>query len=193
MTFHLKVDLVIYLAVLVSVAAALDTAYSIKEVKFIGGESGGDGGALDSRWVPATAFKARAPIDSGWHVGPNPTGPNQATSLPVIIWYDFKTRHFIPAEVSLQPAQPDADALQGAPSMWQLVGSNDIQCNEDSNWTVVCEDLSDKKWRSIHEVRYCRVKPEMEQSFRCFGIRILNNLRTTGWASLRNVRLWERA
>ena len=95
------------------------------------------------------------------------------------------------AQMSIQPAQTGA-AMQGAPSQWQVVGSNDVNCDDDSNWTVLCEDLSDRKWRSTYEVRYCRM-PQNKQEFRCVGIRVLNNFRSDGWTSLRNIRLWEQA
>ena len=82
--------------------------------------------------------------------------------------------------------------MQGAPSSYQFVGSNDATCNDDSVWTVLCEDLSDRAWRNHWEVRYCKVKPEMSEKFRCLGIRALANRRTDGWTSLRNIRMWER-
>ena len=93
--------------------------------------------------------------------------------------------------MSFQPAQENG-ATQGAPSSYQFVGSNDAACNDNSTWTVLCEDLSDREWRNYWEVRYCRVKPEMTEEFRCLGIRGLVNRRTDGAMSLRNIRMWER-
>ena len=73
------------------------------------------------------------------------------------------------------------------------MGTNDAVCNDASVWTVLCEDLSDRAWRNEHEVRYCKVKPEMRaEKFRCLGIRALANRRNDGWMSFRNVRMWER-
>jgi len=186
MTFLPKVTL----AILVAASIAGASAYSIKEVKFVGGDEGATS-FLDHNWLPEAAFAERMPYNKGWHVGAI-KGIHQAMSPPIMIWYDFKSRHITPAEMSIQPSQTGG-ATQGAPSMWQVVGSNDAHCDDDSNWTIVCEDLSDEKWRSYYEVRYCRVKPEVKQAFRCLGIRVLNNLRSDGWTSMRNIRLWERA
>ena len=82
--------------------------------------------------------------------------------------------------------------MQGTPTSYQFVGSNAAVCNDDSTWTILCEDLSDRVWRNDHEVRYCKVKPEIVGKFRCLGIRVLANRRTDGWTSLRNIRMWER-
>ena len=76
--------------------------------------------------------------------------------------------------------------------MYQFVGSNDATCNDDATWTVLCEDLSDRAWRNEWEVRYCKVKAEISEKFRCLGFRVLANRRTDGWTSLRNIRMWER-
>ena len=102
---------------------------------------------------------------------------------------------FVPSnllQVSLQPAQKGA--VNGAPSSYQFVGSNDAVCNDAATWTVLCEDTSDRPWRSVWEVRYCRVKPEMTEKFRCLGIRALANHRADPhcWISLRNIRMWQR-
>merc|ERR1712002_1294944 len=79
------------------------------------------------------------PANKGWHIG-QVKAKRESMCPPVMIWYDFKSRHIRPAEMSIQPAQTGA-AMQGAPSQWQVVGSNDVNCDDDSNWTVLCEDL----------------------------------------------------
>ena len=96
------------------------------------------------------------------------------------------------SQVSLQPGQSNANSMKGTPSSYQFVGSNDKVCNDDATWTVLCEDLDDKPWRNHWEVRYCKVKPEITEKFRCLGIKALKNHRNDGWTSLRNVRMWER-
>ena len=93
--------------------------------------------------------------------------------------------------MSFQPAQK-GNSMQGAPSSYQFVGSNDSTCNDDSTWTVLCEDLSDRAWRNEFEVRYCKVKPKILEKFRCLGIRALANRRSDGYTSLRNIRMWQR-
>jgi hypothetical protein len=163
------------------------STYRIREVKFSGGVAGAT--SFYPNWQPEKGFTSQIPVDQGWHAGP---GSGNAYSPPLILWYDFKTATGIqPAEVSLQPCQTGG-GLQGAPSSYQFIGSNDAVCNDDATWTILCEDLSDRAWRSHWEVRYCKVKPEIHETFRCLGIRALANHRPDGWTSMRNVRMWEK-
>ena len=94
-------------------------------------------------------------------------------------------------KMSFQPAQPNT-ATHGAPTSYQFVGSNDAVCNDDASWTILCEDLSDREWRNYWKVRFCRVKPEINEKFRCLGIRVLANRRPDGASSLRNIRMWRK-
>jgi len=159
----------------------------IKEVKFAGGVAGAST-HYSINWLPDEAFRFDQPVAQGWHTGPE-GGPPQ--TLPVMIWYDFKSSGIQPAEVSFQPSQA-GEYVQRAPTSYQFVGTNDAVCDLYATWTVLCEDLSDRQWRSITEVKYCKVKPEVREKFRCLGLRVLNNRHGDGWVSLRNIRMWER-
>jgi len=163
--------------------------YRIKEVEFSGGVAGATSYHSD-HWRPENGFKKQQPTENGWHIGGHDTTNKEAGNPPVMIWYDFKSDGIRAAEVALQPAQKGE--VNGAPSSYQFVGSNDAVCNDGATWTVLCEDTSDRKWRSVWEVRYCKVKPEMTEKFRCLGIRALANHRPTGWMSMRNIRMWKR-
>ena len=116
-----------------------------------------------------------------------------------------KTKYF---QVSFQPAQSGA-SLQNTPSQFQLVGSHGepdgyygVSCNDKSHWTVIGENLSNAKWRSVDEVRYVTTQAKVERdhrgqakgrpSYPCIGIRVLNTFATNGTISLRNVRMWEK-
>lgn len=156
--------------------------YRIKEVKFAGGVPGASSQYSDS-WVPEKAFEIQSAGTSGWQTH------GSARSLPVMIWYDFKSEGIRPSEVSFQPAG-GGSYLQGTPTSYQFVGSNDAICNDDATWTILCEDLSDRQWRNDWEVRYCKVKPEVSEKNRCLGIRVLANRRGDGYTSLRNIRMW---
>ena len=103
----------------------------------------------------------------------------------------FEKNHHDNQQVSFQPAQKGA-ATQRAPTSYQFVGSNDAVCNDAAIWTVLCEDLTDRAWRNFWEVRYCKVKPEIREKFRCLGLRVLANRDSNGWTTLRNIRMWER-
>jgi len=155
--------------------------YRMKEIEFTGGVAGAtshSGGHLEK------AFARQQAINNGWHVG-------TTRNLPVMIWYDFKAPGIRAAEVSFQPAWK-GQYLQGTPTSYQFVGSNDKVCNDAAIWTVLCEDLSDRTWRNEWEVRYCKVKPEIAEKFRCLGIRVLANQQSDGWTFMRNIRMWER-
>jgi len=183
--------LIFFYVMLIGIQSSLSInpfpVYQIKEVKFTGGVPGASY-YLNGDWRPEKAFMQQYPVDNGWHVGP--VG-EPSRNPPVSVWYDFKTMQIRPDHVSLQPAQSGA-ALQGAPSSYQFIGSNDQVCDDSAKWTILCEDLSDKAWRSHFEVRYCKVRPEITEKFRCLGIRALKNHRPDGYTSIRNIRIWER-
>lgn len=160
--------------------------WQIKEMSITGGSAGASSYYSD-HWRPENGFKINQAPENGWHIG----AASRLDSLPHMIWYDFK-QPFVPAEISFQAAQANANSVQGTPTMFQFVGSNDAVCNDSSSWSILCEDLSDKSYRNVHEARYCKVKPEISRKFRCLGLRILANKRSDGWTSLRNIRIWER-
>ena len=63
-------------------------------MKFVGGVPSASN-YYDNNWRPEEAFKQNH-AGKGWHSGPS--GP-AAPRLPLMIWYDFKSRHVRPAEV----------------------------------------------------------------------------------------------
>merc|ERR1712136_446703 len=104
--------------------------YQIKEVKFTGGVAGAKYFSANGR--PEKAFTPQLPVGNGWQVGSLTGGA--AVNPPVSVWYDFKTIKIRPDQVSLQPAQSGA-ALQGAPSSYLFIGSNDQVCDDSAKWT----------------------------------------------------------
>ena len=124
-----------------------------------------------------------------WHSGPR-VGK---TPLPAYVWYDFVTRQIRPAKVSFRPRQDDLPgAKKQTPGYFQLVGTNEADCNEDSQWQVLCQDLSGIPVESLADRRSCQVRREdiRGQSFRCVGIRILQVDSWEGKISFGGVRLW---
>ena len=67
----------------------------IKEIKFGSGLAGATS-FFSANWKPDNAFKHNLRVGKGWHTGP---ADGQATPLPAMIWYDFKTEIYRPAEV----------------------------------------------------------------------------------------------
>ena len=72
------------------------------------------------------------------------------------------------------------------------MGSNDAACSESSTWVVVCEDLTNQPWEKYEDVKYCKVKPDVKEKFRCLGLRVLRTRYSDGWVTVRNIRMWER-
>ena len=68
--------------------------YRIKEVKFVGGVAAATS-IHNNNWRPESAFKPYLPENKGWHVN------DKTRSLPVMIWYDFKSEGIRPAEVRI--------------------------------------------------------------------------------------------
>ena len=71
--------------------------YRIKEVQFAGGVASASS-YHHVNWRPEKAFKRQTAVDNGWHGGP---ASNPAHSLPLTVWYDFKSRSVRPAEVGV--------------------------------------------------------------------------------------------
>ena len=70
------------------------SVYRIKEVKFVGGVAAATS-IHNNNWRPESAFKPYLPENKGWHVN------DKTRSLPVMIWYDFKSEGIRPAEVRI--------------------------------------------------------------------------------------------
>jgi len=165
---------------------ASSQVYRIKEVSFSAVLT-----RVTSDWneTPTPAFGFYKSIHPFWHSGPHGDSPSP---MPVMIWFDFKSVKIRPDEVSFQPGQSVPSQLQRGPTSYQFVGSNDATCDDSASWTVLCEDLSNSPWRSYHDTKYCKVKPELNEKFRCLGVRVLKNGASDGWVVLRNIRMWER-
>ena len=77
--------------------------------------------------------------------------------------------------------------------MWQFIGSNDEVCDENSAWTILCEDLSGKRFESGTQSKYCTVKEGMTTKYKCLGISVLASP-YPGWPTvvINGIRMWER-
>jgi len=189
--WKLVINLVVVIPYFIGIGATdqCDTStqvYRIKEVSFTDGTAGATS-FWDENSSPNQGFFGHQP----WHLGAK-NGP--PSPLPVMIWYDFKSTGIRPAEVSFQPWQSNSNGqnIQRAPTSYQFVGSNDASCSESTTWTVLCEDLSNAPWEHFNDTKYCKVKPELKEKFRCLGLRVLKNRSGDGWVALRNIRIWER-
>ena len=82
--------------------------------------------------------------------------------------------------------------------MFQLVGSNDAVCDENSKWEVLCQDLSGTPIESMADRRSCRVHIDDFNycpKFRCVGIKVLQNKFNADdsgkvYVALTGIRMW---
>jgi len=141
----------------------------LQEVKFEGGKA--DATSLYAPDFPArNAFRSNTDI---WAGGKNKHGTGDNVPFPHLIWYDFGNQSIVPARVGIRGDYVDVPSGY-APSMWEFIGSNDEECGKYSRWTVLCSDLSGKKFQWKTEMKYCDVHQQITGSFRCLGISVLN-------------------
>jgi len=160
-------------------------AYPVGELVFSEGEAGASS-KLRNEYAAKHAFD---PDSQPWIAGGAP---------PHFLWYDFKNLGHLhcPIKISFLPRQ-DAPLLpdsQHIPQQFQLIGTNDEECNVKSNWEVLCEaEYQDQEHpSSLAESRGCEVKRPCTK-FRCIGIKVLKfggEGKPGQMVALDQVRMW---
>lgn len=161
----------------------------IKEVPITHGKAGASSSWPAGAWSnPESAFLQN--IKEAWASGKYPN--EVRVPAPHLIWYDFpEGKAFVPAEVSFRPRQDVAQGWQHAPTKWQFVGTNDVTCDQNSAWAILCEDLSGAGYKTNNDIKFCSVPLHFNRKYRCLGIRILQN--TNVWETgLQSLRFWEK-
>ena len=171
-----------------------ETDRVLKELQFVGGSYG-----TSSKYSPA--FKVE---DAFRHNGDAylPTGKdangNGALSVPFphLIWYDFKYA-VLPGRVSFRPRHDKACGDRGfwcGATKWQFIGTNDEVCDQNSAWTILCEDLSGRPFERSRQSKYCEVERSVQGAFKCLGISVLDSSHDGSYScvSISGVRMWER-
>ena len=166
----------------------------IEEVNVTGGEAGASSSWDALNLIPINAFIIHSISNrTFWHNGLDARG-----IFPATIWYDFISQSFIPAEISFQPrgSREAQYALIQTPTSYQFIGTNDDPCDDQSEWSILCEDLSGRETRNVFDTRYCTVKHHddhySQKTYRCLGIRMLRNDDPHGSISLGNIRIWKK-
>ena len=165
----------------------------MKEVAFKNGIAG-----ASSNYNPGRAGQAfQRTSNAFWHSGRDADGKGDLViPFPHLIWYEFKTP-FVPGRVSFRPRVSagcgDTGFWCGA-TKWQFIGTNDDSCDENSAWTVLCEDLSGRHFERQTQSKYCTVNKSGRKSFKCLGISVLDSSYAGNYAcvSLGGIRMWER-
>jgi len=163
---------------------------TIKEVTISHGKAGASSSWRDAPWSdPNNAF--RRDITRSWGSGIYSNGVR--TPMPHLIWYDFAAANaFIPAEVSFRTRQDKVENVSLGPSKWQFVATNDLPCNENAAWTILCEDLSGEPFKKFSDIKFCVVPPQMSKKFRCLGLRILKDSGYGNEVCVQSLRFWEK-
>jgi len=166
-----------------------DQGRVLQEVKFEGGKAG-----ASSKWSPGKNPEKAFTINTDyWSGGRNKHGRGDEVPFPYFVWYDFGNRTIVPARVGIRGWFQPVDTGYG-PTMWEFIGSNDEECGKYSRWTILCSDLSDKKFQRKYQVKYCDVDQQITSSFRCLGISILNHShKDYPEAVISIIRIWKNA
>jgi len=146
-----------------------DQGRVLQEVKFEGGKADASSRYDGSSYPPQGAFRSNTDT---WVSGRNKHGAGDRMPFPHLIWYDFGNQSIVPARVGIRGDYTPPAGY--GPSMWEFIGSNDEECGKYSRWTVLCSDLSGKKFQWKTEMKYCDVHQQITGSFRCLGISVLN-------------------
>ncbi len=145
-------------------------------------ETGGyaNASSLDSSDYLYDSESAFTPEGFGWVSGRDKDGLGHYVPFPHLIWYTFASP-IIPGRVSFMRSYYGwLLSYYG----WQFIGSNDDPCDEDSDWSVLCQDLS----VDIQEKEDCMVGNQMSK-FRCLGIRAFGR-DGDNYVHIRRIRMW---
>jgi len=174
----------------------------LKEVRFKGGVANcSSRGSSQGKNGPETAFKRINERDHYWASGLNVSGKGAHQSYPHLIWYDFGDARepVVPAEVSFTTSEPS----QFGPTKWQFIGARASPCDRYSAWSILCEDLSGRKFTMSSQIKSCQF--DGKSHFTCLGIRVLDapdeyfhsdgDGYGTGypWSRIVDIRMWEKA
>ena len=166
----------------------------LKELQFVGGSYGASSMNSPSQQVH-NAFLRN--VDAYFHSGKDANG-NGADSVPFphLIWYEFKSA-VLPGRVSFRPRHDSGCGATGywcGATKWQFIGTNDEVCDENSAWTVLCEDLSGRPFERSRQSKYCEVEQSVKGAFKCLGISVLDASYAGPYScvSISGVRMWQR-
>jgi len=166
----------------------------LKEVRFVGGTVG-TSSFYGNGYKPEFAFQRDT--NQYWHSGRNSKAAGELViPFPHLIWYEFKSP-VLPGRVSFRPRHDTGCGNAGywcGATKWQFIGTNDEICDENSAWTVLCEDLSGRHFERPRQSKYCEVGTEIKGAFKCLGISVLDSSYNGGYScvSISGVRMWKK-
>ena len=144
---------------------------------------------------PENAFQKTSNVY--WHSGRDSEAKGDTViPFPHLIWYSFKAP-FTPGRVSFRPRHDTGCGATGywcGATQWQFIGTNDEDCDEKSAWTILCEDMSGKRFERPRQSKYCNVDLSIKKKFKCLGISVLDSSYDGPYScvSMNGIRMWER-
>jgi len=166
----------------------------LREIQFVDGSYGASSKYSYTDKVE-DAFKHY--VDAFLHTGRDAFGNGDRTfPFPHLIWYNFPSA-VLPGRVSFRPRHDKACGDHGywcGATKWQFIGTNDEVCNENSAWTILCEDLSGKPFERSRQSKYCEVERSVQGAFKCLGISVLDSSYDGPYSgvSISGIRMWKR-
>ena len=159
---------------------------SLREVSFTDGVAHSTSINSKIEFHPKEAFKS----NSTWRSIYKPP-----QLFPAYIWYDFRSRRIRPTLITFLPRQDRQNSraqLKKTPSKFRFVGTNDAICNEDSDWSILCEGRSNDRptIESLTIERGCHVSNPDLSAFRCLGLKIDSSFSAVQ-AVLSLIRIWQ--
>jgi len=142
-----------------------------------------------SQYDPTNAFSED--FNRAWVSGRNKAG--MGSTFPHLIWYRFP-RAVVPGQVSFKPSPRRGNTDNGflGATKYQFIGSNDQRCDQFSRWTVLCEDMIGDRFKYRTQSKYCQVKMERREPFRCLGINIMEAaVEDIGSVEISGIRMWK--
>lgn len=168
----------------------------LKELQFVGGTVGSSS-VISEGSAEAADHAFQRTTNQFWHSGRDSKGRGDPViPFPHLIWYEFKSP-VLPGRVSFRPRHDTGCGAAGywcGATKWQFIGTNDEICDENSAWTILCEDLSGRHFERPRQSKYCEVGREVKGAFRCLGISVLDSSYQGGYScvSLGGIRMWKR-
>jgi len=141
----------------------------------------------DAHYIARAFKKDFSDADFGW----------DANNCPQTLWCRFDDAK-VPAGVTFFPTQLRSWANQRHVTKWQFVASFDSDCNQNSAWEVICEDLSGSLFTHKTGSKGCFAGKEVQEKYKCFGIRVLEGFdypdkyNSDDWFEITNINMYEK-
>jgi hypothetical protein len=149
----------------------------IKQIAFAGGKVGGSSQFMQTHGYHC-AFQAQG--QPGQCKAP---WANKRYKFPALVFYQFSK--FVHASKLAFSSRTDC-CLNQSPSNFDIIASNDADCNAASNWVTI-KEVRGVKWTKQNQTKSWDFDDD-NVAFSCWGIRCLAD-QSDGFCSIQNLKL----